>query len=645
MIVGTAGHIDHGKTALVRALTGVDPDRLPEEQARGITLDLGYAYHPLPNRTVLGFVDVPGHERLVHTMVAGATGIDQVLLVVAADDGPMPQTREHLRILELLGLSRGTVALTKIDRVSPERCQAARKEIEALLAGTCLAGSPLFAVNSLTGDGVAALRRHLETTAEREPPPADSGRFRLAVDRAFTLPGTGTIVTGTAYSGQVQEGDRLLLAPRGLQVRVRGLRVQGQPADRGRAGQRCALNLVAADLHHRDIHRGDWVLDPALNFPSDRFAVEVRLADPDGEPVRHWTPLHLHLGAAHAMARLALLEGDQLAPGRQSLAELVLDRRIAVLNGDRFILRDQSARHTLGGGRILDLSPPQRGRRRPERLAWLGAFTGRDPIEAAALVLPQATQGIDLDLFVRQWNLGARQAEALARMPDSRLIPTGGGPVVFAPPVWEQWRTRILAAVAQEQERNPDWLGPDRERLRRVAAPALARPLLARLVDELIDEGHLVRTGTWLHLPNHCLRLEPQDEPVWQAQLRPLLDETPFQPPRVRDLARLLDLDEGRVRKIMKRLVGMGELFQVAHDHFFTRDAVERLAVIVRHLSETDSAALAAPFRDMIGTGRKVAIHILEFFDRMGYTRRIGDQHRVFRDSLLDFGQGGRENQ
>jgi len=635
MIIGTAGHIDHGKTALVRALTGVDTDRLPEEKARGITLDLGYAYQPLPSGEVLGFIDVPGHEKLVHTMVAGATGIDFVLLVVAADDGPMPQTREHLQVLDLLGLDQGAVALTKIDRVSPERRWAAEAEVAALLAGSALAGQPLFPVSALTGEGVAALQDHLAAVVAqvRKHSP---GRCRLAIDRSFTLTGIGTLVTGTLYSGEVRAGDRLLLAPAGCEVRVRGLRAQDRPVAVGMAGQRCALQLAGHDLHAGDIRRGDWVLDPALNFPTDRLSVAVRLLATEERPLRHWTPVHLHLGAAHVMARVGLLEGESLAPGQEGLADLVLERPIAALNGDRCILRDQSARRTLGGARVLDLAPPNRGRRKPQRRAWLGAFTGQPPLAALPTALAQAPLGLDVTRFIAQWNLDPGTETVITALPDTLALSTPAGTMLFTADQWRQWRERVLAVLAAEHARAPDYLGPDRERLRRLAAPNLARPLFGPLVDGLITDGAVVRTGPWLHLPSHELRLTAEEEALWRTAIAQRLAEAPFNPPRVRDLARSLDREEDQVRRLLKRLVGLGEVFLVAQDHYFTRKAMARLAAIAADLAERDGAARAAPFRDRIGTGRKVAIQILEFLDRIGYTRRIGDDHRVFRDSLLD---------
>jgi len=638
VIIGTAGHIDHGKTALVRALTGVDTDRLPEEKARGITIDLGYAYQPLPDGEVIGFIDVPGHEKLVHTMVAGATGIDYALLVVAANEGPMPQTREHVQVLDLLGLSQGAVALTKIDRVAPSRLAAAQAEVASLLAGTRLAGLPVFPVSAITGTGLAELGAWLAAAPRNHRQGEVERRCRLAVDRSFTLPGIGTLVTGTLYNGQVRAGDRLLLSPAGREVRVRGLRAQDRPAEVGLAGQRCALNLTAPQLHHEDIHRGDWILDPALHFPSDRLSAELRLLAAEDQPLRHWTQVHLHLGAAHVMARVGLLEGETLAPGQSALVDLVLERPLAALNGDLCILRDQSARRTLGRARLLDLAPPNRGRRKPQRLAWLGAMAAQPPLAALPQALDQAPQGVNLDLFTAQWNLDPSAVAVLAAtgLTETVALATSGSTILFSRRHWDEWRGKVLSALAAEHARSPDYLGPDRERLRRLAASSLARPLFGCLVDGLIADGEVALTGPWLHLPGRTLSLNPAEEALWRGILAPRLHASPFNPPRVRDLARAGDLEEEEVRRLLKRLVGMGEVFQVAKDHFFTREAVARLAAIAANLAQAEGSATAASFRDRIGTGRKVAIHILEFFDRLGFTRRIGDEHRVYSDSLLD---------
>ncbi|MBI4983886.1 MAG: selenocysteine-specific translation elongation factor [Rhodocyclales bacterium] len=616
MIVGTAGHIDHGKTTLVRALTGVDTDRLPEEKARGITLDLGYAY---TDDGLLGYVDVPGHEKLVHNMLAGATGIDFLLLVIAADDGPMPQTREHLVIADLLGLTRGAVALTKVDAVTPQRLAAVREEIAALLAASELAAAPIFPVAALKGEGVTALHAHLLAAARSLGERRAAGGFRLAVDRVFSLPGVGLIVTGTAFSGSVAVGDTLMVTPPGRAARVRGLHVQDRAAERGHAGQRIAVNL-AGDLEKSDLARGMWVVAPHLHQPVQRFQCAVRAV----EPLKHWLPVHVHLGAADVTGRLALLEGESLAPGGTMLAELILDKPIGALGGDRFILRDQSATRTLGGGSVLDVFPPTRRKRAPERLAALRLMALADPRPALREAAAQRADGVDLDRYALNRNLDA--AAALWRELDLIVVEENGTHIGFAGDAWTRLAQRLLDALAAEHARASDMIGVERDRLRRLTLPTLARAAFDRLVDELQAQGRLAQTGGWLHQPGHRATLAAGDADLWLT-LQPLLDAAPFQPPRVRDVACASGTAEETVRGLMKRVARVGLIYPIAHDHYFTAAAVAQLAAHVDALCTHSGAARAADLRDVIGGGRKVAIHILEFFDRVGYTRRVRDEH------------------
>jgi selenocysteine-specific elongation factor len=634
MIVGTAGHIDHGKTSLLKALTGVDADRLPEEKARGITLDLGYAYTPLPGGEVLGFVDVPGHERLVHNMLAGATGIDFVLLVVAADDGPMPQTREHLQIVDLLGLSHGAVALTKIDAVSAERAAQAQDEVRGLLAGTALEGAPLFPVSSVTGGGVDALRAHLEQASRNAGKRDSGGHFRLAIDRCFTLKGTGTVVTGAVYSGSVRVGDDLLLSPPGIPVRVRGIHAQDRGAETGLAGQRCALNLVGPGFDRQIVQRGQWVLEPPLHAPTQRIDVQLRLLASEPRALKHWTPAHVHLGAADVPGRVALLEGEALEPGAAALAQLVLDRPSAVLAGDRFVIRDQSASRTMGGGIALDPFPPQRGRRTPGRLSLLRAWQSGDARSAFTAALGTAALGVDVQRFALAWNLREEERRALFEGMAMRRVHRAAGDLGFSESAWQALRQALLGAVAAEHERAPDMVGVSRERLRRLAAPSLAPAAYDALLDELLGEGRVVASGAWLHDPAHRVRFSTEEEGLW-AKVQPMLDATPFHPPRVRDLARALQVEEAAMRRLLQRAARLGEVYPVAHDHYFTLRAVDALAAIVRDLNDGRGAALASEFRDRIGTGRRLAIQILEFFDRVGYTRRAGDTHLLRQAALF----------
>ena len=632
MIVGTAGHIDHGKTTLVKALTGVDADRLPEEKARGITLDLGYAYAPQADGSVLGFIDVPGHEKLIHNMLAGATGIDFVLLVVAADDGPMPQTREHLELLGLLGLDRGAVALTKCDAVDAARIAEARTEIEALLADTPLAGSPLFALSATTGEGVAALRSHLEMMAASELRRNTAGRFRLAIDRCFTLSGIGTVVTGTSFSGSIGAGDTAIIAPAGngshggFKARVKSLHVQDRPAQRGQAGDRCALAL-AGDFEKKDIERGMWLVDPAAAFPLSRFQAEIHV--PVTQPaLKHWTPVHVHLGAADITGRVALLEGDSVAPGASALAEILLDRATLTVRGDRFVLRDASAQRSIAGGRVLDCFPPSRHKRSPARLALLAALRDDDPAASVRLLAQQSAAGIDLHRFAGNWNLGDDVAAALWQDAALRVIRTEDGLVGFSAANWQALADKLLAALTAEHQRAPDMVGVERERLRRLTLPTLARAAFDALVAELLAAGRLAAARAWLHLPEHQASLAAGDRDLFDV-LKPLLDAQPFGPPRVRDVARDSGTAEDVVRQLFRRVARVGDIYPVAHDHYFTADAVAQLAALIAGLNTEHGAARAADLRDRIGGGRKVAIHILEFFDRIGYTRRVRDEHIV----------------
>jgi selenocysteine-specific elongation factor len=634
MIIGTAGHIDHGKTALVKALTGVDADRLKEEKARGITIDLGYAYTPLPNGDILGFVDVPGHEKLVHNMLAGATGIDFVLLVIAADDGPMPQTREHLAILDLLGVAHGAVALTKTDAAEPERVVAAEAEIVALLAGTQLEGCPVFPVSSVTGDGIGALRDFLDRAAAAASARSSQGHFRLAVDRVFTLSGTGTVVTGTVFSGEVQTDDRLVLAPGNIQVRVRSIHAQNQAAEMARTGQRCALNLAGPDADKEHIHRGDWVLAPDLNRPVQRVDVLLRLLASEEKALRHWTPVHFHLGAADVTARVVPLEGDFIEPGRTMLAQIVTDKPICAARGDRFVLRNQSATRTLGGGQVLDIDAPARNRRKPERLVVLRALELPNPADAIGALLEHSTQGLDLRQFARNWNLRREELPDLVDDATLHSVQTNDEHWVFSQAHWDGLQQTLLAKLGELHQREIDSLGPDRERLRRIAMPMLPRPAFRAALDALLQSGAIQQTGPWLHLPEHKVRLSAPEEQLW-GRVQPLLVEQAFQPPRVRDIARSLEVEEDKVRLLLKRVTRTGQTCLVAHDHYFTREAVDGLANIVRELAGENDSALAGPFRDRIGTGRKLAIQILEYFDRIGYTRRIRDEHRLRPESGL----------
>ncbi|MBE7375269.1 selenocysteine-specific translation elongation factor [Pseudomonas lopnurensis] len=631
MIVGTAGHIDHGKTALLEALTGQQGDRRREERERGITIDLGYAYADLGEGTLTGFIDVPGHERFVHNMLAGASGIDCMLLVVAADDGVMPQTREHLAIVELLGIRRAIVALTKIDRAEPQRIAEVRQQIEDLLAPGPLAGAPIFPVSSISGQGVDALRSALIDEAARVHARSDSGHFRLAIDRAFSVTGAGVVVTGTAFAGHVRVGDELLLSPSGKNVRVRGLHAQNRAAGEAHAGQRVALNLAGERLAVEQIHRGDWLLQPLLHAPTQRIDVELQLLPGEAHELRHWTPVHVHLGAQDVTARVALLEGESLAPGGRMFAQLLLNAPAHAVHGDRVVLRDQSAQRTLGGGHVLDPFAPPRNRRREARLAQLRALNQPTLERALPDLLASAINGLDPQALERQFNRPRGNWQLPA---DALEIATRQGARLFDHEHWNALGETLLAALQRFHDEQPDELGPDRDRLRRYALPQLERPVFIALLEQALAAGAIETSGPWLHRPDHRVRLSDTEETL-KERLWPLLEAGRFDPPWVRDLARELGVEEAQMRQLLRKLARLGLLQQVVKDLFYPEFTIRQLAGHVLQLEAQSGVIRAAAFRDRIQLGRKRSIQLLEHFDRIGFTRRFGNERKVRRDSAL----------
>jgi selenocysteine-specific elongation factor len=623
MIIGTAGHVDHGKTALVKALTGIDADRLAEEKRRGITIDLGYAYTDL-----FGFVDVPGHERFVHTMLAGASGIDAALLVVALDDGVMPQTLEHVQILELLGIDRGVVALTKSD-IAAARIDDVDIEVRSVLAKTLLAAAPLLPVSSLTGEGIEALRSALSSLGPRQR--ATELHPRLAVDRAFTLVGTGLVLTGTLVAGRIRVGDRLMLSPPGIELRVRGLHAQNRPGQEAVAGQRVALNVTGQRLSKDAVARGDWVLHPDVHAPTARLDVRLTLLADTPRALRADAPVHFHLGATHVMARVAALAADRIEPGTTALARLTLDRPIGALANDRFVLRDAMAARTIGGGSVIDPFPPRRGRRRPERLSQLEALDRADAADALRELLMLPPGWTDRLSFLRARNL---PLAAQSNMPAEAMAD-----LLIKPAALEALHTAVVRLLAEHHASAPDQPGLQIERLRMAIPDRPSAAALRAIIDTLLRRGVIGQDGPWLRLPTHRVTLSVRDERLWQ-QARELIAPDRFRPPRTRDLARALSVSETAMRTLLKRVQRMGRLIEVAPDQFFLSETVAEMAGIAAEIAQDGGTLTAAAFRDRLANGRKVAILVLEFFDRAGLTVRSGDERRVRIDRLGMFGPG-----
>lgn len=636
MIIGTAGHIDHGKTALVKALTGVDGDRLKEEKARGITIDLGFAYLPVADNRTLGFIDVPGHERFVHTMLAGASGIDFALLVVAADDGVMPQTLEHLAIIDLLGIRRGLVALTKIDVASPERVTDVMAQINRATAGTTLENADILPVSARTDQGVDVLRMRLEMAAADIADRSNEARFRLAIDRVFTLQGVGVVVTGTVLSGFVHVGDQVLISPSGLAARVRSIHTQNKPADTGRAGDRCALNLAGESISKESIHRGDMVLDPELHAPTDRIDARLYLLSSEVKPIKQWFPARLHHASAEVGAHIVLLDDEPIQPGASADVQIVLGRPIAAAVSDRFVIRDVSAQRTIGGGQFIDLRPPTRKRRTPERQAQRAAHAISEPRAAFEALLTTPPFAWDFGIFARDRALTAIEAARIADALKLVLLDAGTSRIAIAPDRWQAFTSMLVEKLANYHAENPDLQGIGRERLRIQMLPRLPAAEFINALQMIAANGQIILDGSFVRLATHSVRLTPKDETAWNT-IAPLLSgEARFRPPRVRDIAAATSYPEREVRRLLKLAGRLGWADEVAHDHFFLRTTVHEMVTIVTNIAAhaEDGVFSAAQFRDQVENGRKVAIQILEFFDRHGITLKRDDLRRVNKHRL-----------
>ena len=632
MIISTAGHVDHGKTLLIKSLTGVNTDRLPEEKKRNLTIDLGFAYLPMESAETIGFIDVPGHERFIRNMLCGVAGIDFVLFIVAADDGPMPQTEEHLAILNLLGVSRGAVALTKIDRVEEERVVEVAEQIDVLFANTSLEGIPVFPVSAMTGDGIEELKSHLLETAAALPPRATAGNFRLAIDRSFDVVGVGLVVTGTVFSGEITAGDEARVLGADMEVRVRGIHAQNAEADTGRAGQRCALNLAGTGLNKDLIARGDWLISGAPPAPAHKIDVRLRILKSEARALAHWTPVHVHLGASETTGRVAVLGQNNIEPGETALTQLVLDHPIGAVHGDGLIIRDQSAQRTVGGGRVIDVYPPARGRARPERLAFLAAMEEIDDGTALSELLDVSPNGLHLDRFAAVRNLTDADMEALQELVPMKKVPMEGEALGFSDARWAGIRDAVRDGLAAFHRKAPDMVGPGENRILTGTGIRLPPEAAVAISAELVREGVIVKEGMGVRLPSHQPSLQGADATNWK-KIKPLLENGGLRPPVVTEIAQAIGGEPRKVESLMVRAGRHGLVVRIAKNRFYPPGKLRDLADIAEKVAADadDHKITAAAFRDASDIGRNLAIEVLEFFNKVKFTRRVGDSHEIIR--------------
>jgi selenocysteine-specific elongation factor len=627
-IVGTAGHIDHGKTALVKALTGQDTDRLKEEKERGISIDLGFAELTLPDGKTAGVVDVPGHERFIKNMLAGAHAIDLVLFVVAADDGVMPQTEEHLDILHLLGVKSGIVVVTKVDLVDEARLAEVREEIEILTLDTALEGAPTCLVSSLTGRGIEELRAEIGRSLGRVAAARSDKPFRMPVDRAFVMKGHGVVVTGTAIAGRIAAGEPVRILPGGEEARVRTVQVHGHETARAERGQRVALNLVGVE--RTDVVRGHVIVHPSITATTDRIDAWIEIRPLARKPLPNRRRVRLHVGTAEVMAKLVLLGGrTELAPKGKAYAQLVCEAPVVALRGDRFILRSESADRTLGGGTVIHPFAP-RHRAGDKAVPLLLERIRSDDLATSAFALLEMDREFAASPSWLAQAADVAESEVLAVAHPEIVALPGVGPVegLTAKAKWAQWLAALLAALAAYHRDNPLLPGMEMELLRGQLPYAVAPKLFRAIVDRLTRDNALVREESLVRLPAHRVKLKTEERAA-TAGLERALEHGGYTPPDAKQMAEELKQPLKRVSELLQALERDGKAVKVTTDLYYHASVIARLREMIAERIRASGPLGAAEFRDIIQASRKFSIALLEYFDRSGFTIRVGDQRKL----------------
>src|SRR4051794_448629 len=627
IVVGTAGHIDHGKTTLVRALTGIDADRLEEEKRRGITIDLGFAHMdlPTPDGTLhLGFVDVPGHERFVRNMLAGVGGIDLVLLVIAADESIKPQTREHFDILQLLGVQRGITVLTKSDAVDPEMLDVVRLEVEDFLHGTFLAPpqAPIMAVSSLTGSGLGELKGAIAAASATVTQRDSNALARLPIDRVFTMKGFGTVVTGTLISGTIHREDELEIFPTGLRVRVRGIQVHGHSSDQAMAGQRTALNLAGPSTD--DLSRGMMLASPDTFTTTGRADVRLRLLSSAPRALKNRTRVHFHSNTMETVAELQLHDAKQVDPGMQAFARLKLPQPVMLLPGDRFIIRQFSPVITIGGGVVLDTVIRPRASHQRESLETLASGDFASILRLR--VQRRGADGVSLKQLISEagWTRNSIDA-SLASSLKANEIARIGDLFVHAPALADLQRS-FLNLLTAFHARNSLAAGVSKEEVREQAK---ASPeVFAAALDRLIQQRKLEVAGDLVRLPGRGVTLK-DDEAESKTKIEEAFSSAGLKVPALQEVLAGLKIDKARAQKIVTLLLRDKVLLKVTDDLVFHRSALQDLRRLIAAQKAKSLKMDVAKFKELTGVSRKYAIPLLEYLDRERITRRVGDAREI----------------
>jgi selenocysteine-specific elongation factor len=628
-IIGTAGHIDHGKTSLIKALTGEDTDRLKEEKERGISIDLGFAHFDLPDGTQAGIVDVPGHERFIRNMLAGAHGIDLVLFTVAADDGVMPQTEEHLDILHLLGVKSAIFLITKADLVAPSRVQEVEEEIKILTFGTSLENSPVLPFSAVTGQGLEELREEIVRKLALVARPPPKGYFRLPVDRAFLLQGHGVIVTGTALSGEIKAGDHVRALPGGQTFRVRSLQVHNRSVDAAGWGQRVAANLTG--LEKSSVERGHVVAHEKLTLTTDRFDARLEVRPAATKGIKNHQRVRIHLGTAERLAKLIVLGAkEKLEPKEAAFCQIALGEPLLALRGDHFIVRDETARRTLGGGIVIHPWPRKHKRNEPDLEKRLESLLSDDVLLLIERFVEESDDfATSIEPIYQFLNLKDEEVRScIGRAPNILTISAEGEKLYSTEKKWQELKKKITHALQEYHASHALAAGMDMEELRVKLPYGISARLFRILVEMLESEKSVVRDGSILRLPGHRVELRAEEKTLTE-KIKRLLGASPMAPPELRQMEKDLGAERGKVAEVVRVMEREKSIVRVATDLYFLADCVDNVkAVLYKYLSENGEIT-AATFRDLLGSSRKYTIALLEYFDREGITVRIGDARRL----------------
>ncbi len=631
LILGTAGHIDHGKTSLVKILTGIDTDRLPEEKKRGITIELGFAAMQLPGNIQLGIVDVPGHERFVRAMVAGVGGMDMVVLVIAADEGIMPQTREHLDICRLLGVRRGLVALTKCDLVDVDWLELVTEEARDFVAGSFLEGAPIIPVSARLGTGIETLKEELRKMSETVDQKRGDGAFRLPIDRAFTVTGFGTIVTGTLLSGQIIVGDEVELFPSGICTKIRGIQAHGHPAEVGTSGQRLALNLQGVD--NNQVKRGDVVAPRGIYRATRVVDVEISCLKSASLPIKHRSTLRLHSATYEVSAQVILFDRGGIEPGDISFAQLRFSSPVLLLNGDPFVLRSYSPSQTVGGGTILDPAPPRRRRRSIEALELLESMSlGDESDMVERLVAATFLSGISFQNLLWRTGLSTKRLETALSLPlsEGKIVQIVRDPRLFLSCVsFSTLCDTLLSRVVTYLAENPIKDGINREELKTRLPSRSDGRFFNHCLLHLENEKKVESDRDQVRLPGRKRGVADSNADI-QKKLEETLISSGAEPPTVKEMCELLRLPEKPLLEHLTLLVRQGRAIKVKSDLFYAPGPLQQIAETMLEHLRTKGEITPSEFREITGLSRKFMIPVLEYFDSLKLTVRVGDK-RVMR--------------